>query len=85
MGRVRGERVGMAVGDQARRLHRVLELHAERQVIQERLQVRLDLGVAAGGAERHDPAPRRLDEAGVGGEAGAFARGDAGRVAVHRP
>ena len=85
MGGMGREGVGMAVGDEAGRLDRILQRHAEDQMVEEHLQVRLDLGVPAGGAERHDPAPRRQDEARVRGEPGALAGGDAGRMPAHRP
>ena len=42
------EGIGMAVGGETRSLHRILQRHAENQAVEQELQVRLDLRVAAG-------------------------------------
>ena len=83
------EGIRVAVGDEAGGLHRVLQVHAEGQVIQERLQVGLDLRVAPGGSEGHDPAARRQCEAGVRRKGGAACpargmRGDRAPPAIGR-
>ena len=51
---MRGERVGESVGRESRRLDGFLEVHTKYLDIEQGLQHRLGLHVAAGAAERHD-------------------------------
>ena len=63
---VRLETVGEVAGDEARRLDRLLDVHAEDQMIEEHLQHALRLQVAARRAERHQELALRMAIAGLG-------------------
>src|SRR5215470_1035684 len=51
--RVRLEGIGEAVRSEARRFHRLLSVHAEQRHVEQHLQDRLRLNVAARSADRH--------------------------------
>ena len=75
------EGVREAEGREARRLDRLLDIHAEMEGVQEHLQHRLHLHVAARRAERHDAAVVAHRDRRVGREPRPLARRDAGGMA----
>jgi hypothetical protein len=82
---MRPERIGEAPGRDARGLDRLLRRHAVRGDVEEHLQHRLLLHIAARRAERHEQPPVPEGHGRSGREAGPLARRDLARMAGHEP